>query len=130
MSPAEQSLRDQFATYRGPRDRFCVELSWLPDGLFGSAAVWWFAHLPAPRYVREGTEAWRGRREVLKDAERYRREGGDCDDDVALVCAFAAQQGVPCIPQFLGEPARHVRTAAARVGFVDRVPGAPRCTWR
>lgn len=125
MSEAVRSLREQFAAYEGSENDFAFERMHLPRSLFGASAVWWFAHLVMPRYRLETDEEWQASREVIKSAADYRRDGGDCDDDVAFVLAWCRRQGVLATPVFLGKPARHVRLATA-VGWVDRVPGTPR----
>lgn len=97
-------------------------------GAFGAAAVWLFAHAFAPTYRRERDQFPGAGREVVQSVEDYRRNGGDCDDDVVMVVGFARDQGLAATASFLGNPPRHVRAHVAGLGFVDRVPGAPRFT--
>lgn len=95
---------------------------------FGSTAVWLFAHGFTPPYRRERDQFPGAGSEVVQSVDDYRRNGGDCDDDVVAAVGFARRFGFDATADFLGHPPRHVRTHVAGVGFVDRVPGAPRFT--
>ena len=124
MSPASQirSAMTDPAKWGDPLtwERWSVGWHW-----FGSAALWAFAHAFAPSYRREKHQFPGVGMEVVQSPTEYRRNGGDCDDDVLMTIQFASSLGIPATAAFLGDPPRHVQTATP-FGFIDRVPGAKR----